>query len=1149
MCVKRKLIGFCKSFIISVLICLWLVAATSEASVASQWSDYEVVPNSTQFSMFSRTAAAVDSSGYLHVLYAEADVLDLDELYHQWYDGSEWHVETIDDATYGQYSFSLGIDSTDTLHVCYINDQERVKYAWGTPGAWSYATIDLDSHSCTKPMLAIDDNDDVHIAYMVGGNYNLRYSSNASGTWQSSTAVHESYPNIRLYRLLCNAQNQPVICYQVLNEYKYAVYNAGLWALNDAITSTAYRSDAAMDSNGNIHLCFYGYDSGTNLNYATNAGGPWSSEVVDTGLLPVAVVGCETPAIIVDGTDTIHIFYREQDGSGNKSLRSVYGQSGSWTYETLAVMYANMVASPVLDLAGQCELVAYSQMLHGIEHFKKEGVNWTRDIVANTVTIDGPTTIVVDPNDDVHIFHFDYMTGYLQATSFDRVTRRSATLSAFSEGSMPQSHACDAAIDSTGARHVLLTGEDFGSLSHWTDGSGLWESSSVYPDKSSGYSLALSPSDTVYAAYYDVFHESYCLDPDFPLLGGWEWDETHELHISSLVGSLWQTQATVPAQVFASHACSDVCVDASGKVHCVYIDSFDNGVSFIYLSNITGSWEYEMVDPNVADRFDGIRGFISIDVDSGGNPHVVYVYENELKYACKQGGVWSYETLTSNTDKIVRRCIIELDSSDNICICYYDAVAQAVMVARGSIGAWSHETVVDGCGDFSGLWSIFTDSLAHLGGQPSMAVDSAGKVHISYYKAEETYESLKIDGTIHYVTNAFLKPGISVNREYMYWFVEKDSTAQTTVTVTSTGSGALTILSIDVTGADASKFSISDDYTTPLSPGQECVITVEFDTSSEGTYEATLNIENNDPAIPIVSIPLTVRCYVVPSSSLFCKVTSFDFGSVVEGTSSADLSVRVSNNGDTHLDLQVIAVDDEINYVCENLKFPVPLNPGDSYETWVRFSPQATGRFDTVLHFAASGTPSASTSVQLTGLGIPAPKPDISVNPFGYDFGEVQQTASSLPMVFSIYNYGDADLVISELSVTDVNYTVDPNMGKWPIGPDLPATVLPKQAVMFGLTFHPPAIGQFDTTVKIFSNDPDLDEYKLYMPVTGQGYHWNLCDFDIDGDVDLGDFAILANHWLGKVEGWPPDVAPAPLDGSINLFDLYAFAENWLESL
>jgi len=1166
MYVTCKSIGCCKIFIISVLICLWLIPMISEASVVNhQWSDYEVVSSSPQFSLFSRTAAAVDSSGYLHILYAEPAVMDYKELYHQWYDGSEWHVEVIDETTYGQGLFSLDIDSTDMLHICYIDNQDQVKYIWGTPGAWFYATVDQDSsHPRSNPMLTIDNTDKVHICYMADED-TVRYSSNATGTWQSSTAVYEATGDLTPYRLLCNSSNQPIICYQISNQHKYAEYNIGLWAISNSVTSMRYAGDAAVDSSDHLHLCFYNDDA--NLCYATNAEGSWSEEVVCAGLPYNS--DDEAPAIIADSTGIINIFYREHDGSGAGPLNRTYGQSGAWATEMLASMYTEMVAAPVQNLAGQCELLTYHHMLHGIEYFKKVGVDWTRDVIAQAVTIDGPTTIAMDPNENVQIFHYDFLTKSLLATSFDHLTQSTETSALLSEGGIPNSHVCAATVDPVGNRHILLTGQGYDSLNYWTDAGGQWQSSNVCLDNSTGYSLALAPSGDVYAAYYDVVleEESGSYDPSsggfwggididaiidglIELSGSiWgemfniQYDIANQLHIGSLTGSSWQTQVTVPTASWAGNAISDIGVDALGKVHCIYIGNESN---LSYLTDVTGSWESQVIDPNVS----GMRDFISMDIDSSGCPHVVYVYDNELKYAFKQGGAWSYETLTNKTNKWVISCTIKIDASDNICICYYDAVDQAVMVAMGGIGAWSHETIVDDCGDFGGWSALFPPELNPFpfsGGYPSMALDSAGKVHISYYKAEEVDGYYNVDGSIHYVTNAFEKPGISVNRESIYWMVEKDSTAQATVTVTSIGLGPLTIFDVDVTGADASRFSVSSDYTMPLEPGQECVITIDFDTTLEGIYEATLNIESNDPAISMVNIPMTVRCYIPPTSSLYCKITSYDFESVVKGTSSDDLSVRVTNNGTTSLNLQSIALDDDTNYVCEDIKFPVPLAPGESYITWVRFTPQSTGRFDAVLYLAASGPPSANTSLQLTGLGIPAPKPDISVSPYSYNFENVQYSAGFAATIFSIYNYGDSSLVVYELAVMDnINYTVDPNVGKWPIGTDLPVTILPKQAVSFGLIFHPTAIGQFDTTVKIFSNDPDMDEYKLYMPLTGQGVHWNRCDFEPDGDVDFADFVILALDWMSKPGEYHGDVVPEEPDGVVNMLDLEYFANQWL---
>jgi len=1158
-----------KGFFISTFTCLWLtsLACGSGSTVASEWSDYELVSSDFQFSLFSRTAAAVDSSGYLHVLYAEAAVADYENLYHQWYDGTQWQTEVIDADAYGQGLFSLGFDSTDTLHLCYIDNQDQIKYAWGTPGAWSYATVDLDSsHPRSNPMLTIDGNDKIHICYMADDD-TIRYSSNASGTWQSSTAVYETFERVMLYRMLCNSSNQPIICYQASGQHKYALYNAGLWQISDSVESIGYAGDAAVDSSDHLHLCFYNDDG--NLCYATDTGGSWTSEVVGPGLPSTAYYGLafETPVIMVDDTDTVNIFYRQHDGSEIGPLLRAYGQSGAWTTETLASVYTGMTACPLENLTGQCELITYSDMLHGIEHFKKDGPDWTRQVIAQAVAICGPTTLAMDINENVQIFHFDILSKSLLATSFDRLTQSTETSFLLSEWGIPQSLTCAATIDNAGARHLLLTGQGYGPLNYWTDAGGQWQSSNIDPNESAGYSLTLGPSGTVYAAYYDAVLEEQTgsssgssgpfgdldwgelIDQLVDSFWGYFWGDsidvqyyyTNELHISMLVGSSWQTEVTVPAFCWAGCAISDICVDASENLHCVYIGS---DINLLYLTNAGGSWQQEQVDPNVI----GLGNFISLDMDTSGCPHIAYVYDDELKYAYKQAGVWTYETLTNNSDNEIRDCTIELDVLDKIYICYYDEVAQAVMLAQGGPGAWSHETIVDECGNFSGIWNLVVSPIAaHFGGYPSMVLDADGKVHISYYRAEDMDALYNVDGSIHYVTNAFEKPGISVNRESIYWMIEKNATAQCDVTVTSCGSGPLAILDTDVTGPDAAKFVLSDDYIAPLNPGQECVITIDFDTSVEGTYEATLMIESNDPAIPVVYIPMTVRCYVPPTSSLYSKTTYYDFESVVEGTESNDLPVRVTNGGTTSLSLQSVIVDDDINYTCETIKYPIPLGPGESYITWVRFTPQSTGRFDAVLYISASGTPPAGTSVQLTGIGIQQPVPEISFYPFGYDFGDVQYSAGFAGRLFTIDNLGDADLTIFEFEILDtVNFSVDPNAGKSPIGPDMPVTIPPKQSVTFIVFFHPTAIGQFDTTVKIFSSDDD--EHKVYLPVTGRGIHWNVCDFNVDGYVNIPDFAIMAAQWLNAPGSPPTDVAPTKLDDWVDVQDLAFFAQEWLKT-
>lgn len=53
-------------------------------------------------------------------------------------------------------------------------------------------------------------------------------------------------------------------------------------------------------------------------------------------------------------------------------------------------------------------------------------------------------------------------------------------------------------------------------------------------------------------------------------------------------------------------------------------------------------------------------------------------------------------------------------------------------------------------------------------------------------------------------------------------------------------------------------------------------------------------------------------------------------------------------------------------------------------------------------------------------------------------------------------------------------------------------------------------------------------------------------DFDSDGDVDFGDFAILGGQWGGLDGNLSADIAPETPDGVVDMQDLAAFVEQWL---
>jgi hypothetical protein len=78
--------------------------------------------------------------------------------------------------------------------------------------------------------------------------------------------------------------------------------------------------------------------------------------------------------------------------------------------------------------------------------------------------------------------------------------------------------------------------------------------------------------------------------------------------------------------------------------------------------------------------------------------------------------------------------------------------------------------------------------------------------------------------------------------------------AETSVLLSSTGSGQLSVFSVSLAGTDADQFKIASDSCSGalLAPGQACRVSVRFAPVAIGNAFAGLVIQSNDPASPAV---------------------------------------------------------------------------------------------------------------------------------------------------------------------------------------------------------------------------------------------------------------------------------------------------------
>jgi hypothetical protein len=118
-------------------------------------------------------------------------------------------------------------------------------------------------------------------------------------------------------------------------------------------------------------------------------------------------------------------------------------------------------------------------------------------------------------------------------------------------------------------------------------------------------------------------------------------------------------------------------------------------------------------------------------LDSSGNPHISYfdLSNGDLKYTAWTGSAWNTQTVDSGGTVggygyVGYYTSLALDSSGNPHISYYDSINGDLKYAAWTGSAWNIQTV---------------DSTGDVGSFTSLALDSSGNPHISYSEQTNAY--------------------------------------------------------------------------------------------------------------------------------------------------------------------------------------------------------------------------------------------------------------------------------------------------------------------------------------------------------------------------------------------------------------------------
>lgn len=197
-----------------------------------------------------------------------------------------------------------------------------------------------------------------------------------------------------------------------------------------------------------------------------------------------------------------------------------------------------------------------------------------------------------------------------------------------------------------------------------------------------------------------------------------------------------------------------------------------------------------------------------------------------------------------------------------------------------------------------------------------------------------------------------------------------------------------------------------------LGPGAIKEILVGFTPSSDGLKSVTLILVSNVAGGSPREILLQGQGVVPEKPDIAVGPQSWNFGEVGVGLPSLRF-VTVSNPGSDTLEVQTPSFLGDSSFDIVEGATPFTLPPGGEWKIFIRFQPSSTGQKTAALVLQSNVTGKSPMEVLLEGMGVSDPEADISVNPPGWAFGEVE-VGSNADKVFVLTNPGSGMLEVTD---------------------------------------------------------------------------------------------------------------------------------------
>ncbi len=288
-----------------------------------------------------------------------------------------------------------------------------------------------------------------------------------------------------------------------------------------------------------------------------------------------------------------------------------------------------------------------------------------------------------------------------------------------------------------------------------------------------------------------------------------------------------------------------------------------------------------------------------------------------------------------------------------------------------------------------------------------------------------------------------------------------------TVTLTNSGSGALSIAGITATGA----FGVTHDCGASVAAGASCALSASFTPTSSGAASGSLSVASNAVGSPHTVSLTGAGVLASPVLAWTPSAAALGFGDVSVGAAAATRTLTLTNQGPGTVTLQqftlagVQAGDFSLGS-AGTCAVGAALTQGASCTLVLAFQPGAVGARAAALQVVSNGTNPAG--VALSGNGTAAAQPGITLTPAALSFSAAADATSVPAQSFSVQSSGNAVLRVTALRVASGSFTLTAASANG--CPATPFDLMPGQSCAMDVGWSSTTIGTETGLIQVDTN-------------------------------------------------------------------------------